>query len=99
LIPELAAFVPHFRLLVEDLAHLSNDDLHQFALAAFPTLALWLLRDARDPDTLFANLDHWVDAFHDAIHAQRHGGARATAELRFHGLYRRALRAFLWDHP
>jgi predicted transposase/invertase (TIGR01784 family) len=78
-LPGLADFVPHFRLLVEDLSHLSNDDLHQFALAAFPTLALWLLRDARDPDTLFANLDHWVDAFYDAAHAP--SGMEAFVQL------------------
>jgi predicted transposase/invertase (TIGR01784 family) len=78
-VPDLAEFVPHFRLLVEDLAHLSNDDLHQFALAAFPTLALWLLRDARDPDTLFANLDHWIEAFSDAAHAP--SGMEAFVQL------------------
>jgi predicted transposase YdaD len=77
--PGLAEFVPHFRLLVEDLAHLSNDDLHEFALDAFPTLALWLLRDARDPSTLFANLDFWVDAFHDAAHAP--SGMEALVQL------------------
>jgi predicted transposase/invertase (TIGR01784 family) len=78
-VPGLAEFVPHFRLLVEDLAHLSNDDLHELALAAFPTLALWLLRDARDPDKLFANLDHWADAFYDAVHAP--SGMEALVQL------------------
>jgi flagellar biosynthesis/type III secretory pathway protein FliH len=78
-VQSLAEFVPHFRLLVEDLAHLSNEDLHQFALAAFPTLALWLLRDARDPDSLFANLDHWVDAFSDAMNAP--SGMEALMQL------------------
>lgn len=78
-IPGLAEFVPHLRLIVEDLSHLSNDDLRQLALAAFPTLALWLLRDARDADKVFANLDHWADAFYDAVHAP--SGMQALVQL------------------
>jgi predicted transposase YdaD len=48
-IADLARFVPHVCLFVEDLAHLSNEDLRRHALASFPMLALWLLRDARNP--------------------------------------------------
>src|SRR5690606_1704432 len=44
----LALLVPSFSLLVEDLAQLTNDDIKGKALAAFPSLALWALRDARD---------------------------------------------------
>jgi hypothetical protein len=31
-------------------------------LAAFPKLALWLLRDARDPAGLLASFDAWIPA-------------------------------------
>ena len=61
--PALAALVPRVPLIVEDLAHRSNADLQAWALPAFPKLALWLLRDARDPRRLFANFDAWIDTF------------------------------------
>ena len=44
----LIALVPRFSMIVDDLAQLSNDDLATRPLPAFPKLALWLLRDARD---------------------------------------------------
>ncbi len=68
-IPGLFELVPSFSFVVEDLRKLSNEQLRARALAAFPTLALWLLRDARDAKTLFENLQHWVDALADALAA------------------------------
>ncbi len=70
-IPELASFVPSFDLLIEDLAHVSNEDLKARALAAFPKLALWLLRDARNREQLLRNLGVWGDAFAEALHTPR----------------------------
>jgi hypothetical protein len=78
-IPGLARHVPHFTLLVEDLAHLGNEQLKRRALAAFPKLALWLLRDARDPTKLLADLTDWVDAFRDALRAPH--GMQAVIQL------------------
>jgi hypothetical protein len=66
-IPGLAEFVPRCKLLLEDLSATSNEELEAKALTAFPTLALWLLRDARDGRTLFANLSEWAAVFHEAI--------------------------------
>ena len=62
-IPELAATVPRCSLIVEDLTQRSNADLQALSLAAFPKLALWLLRDARDPARLLSNFDAWIDTF------------------------------------
>jgi hypothetical protein len=59
-IPALAAFVPRFSLIVDDLAHLSDDDLKARSLEAFQKLALWLLRDARDPDRLLESFGTWI---------------------------------------
>jgi hypothetical protein len=59
-IPALAALVPRFSLIIEDLAHLSNDDLKARSLEAFQKLALWLLRDARDPDRLVDSFETWI---------------------------------------
>jgi predicted transposase/invertase (TIGR01784 family) len=78
-IPDLAQHVPHFRVIVEDLAHLSNDQLKQRALATFPKLALWLLRDARDAHTLLKNLDAWRESFREALQAPY--GMQAVAQL------------------
>ncbi len=64
---ELAQHVPSFTLLVEDLVHLSNEELRDRVLAAFPKLALWFLRDGRDLDRLFANLAHWARSFEEAL--------------------------------
>jgi predicted transposase/invertase (TIGR01784 family) len=63
------ALVPSFEILVEDLAHLSNEDLQDLALAAFPKLVLWALRDARDAEQLERNLDDWATTFAEALTA------------------------------
>lgn len=66
-IPGLAELTPRFSLVVEDLAHVTNDDLKARALAAFPKLVLWAMRDARNTDQLLANLGHWGAAFKEAL--------------------------------
>jgi predicted transposase/invertase (TIGR01784 family) len=75
----LAELVPSFTLMVADLAHLSNEDIKARALAAFPTLALWVLRDARDAGQLLDNLGHWGAAFAEA--ARTPHGVAALAQL------------------
>ena len=46
----LAELVPDFTFLLEDLAHLSNDDIMDSALDAFPKVAMWLMRYTRTSD-------------------------------------------------
>ncbi|HSK01549.1 MAG TPA: Rpn family recombination-promoting nuclease/putative transposase [Kofleriaceae bacterium] len=58
-IPGLAALVPRFSMLALDLTRRSNEDLQARAMPAFQRLALWALRDARDPPRLFASFDAW----------------------------------------
>ena len=58
-LPGLAALLPRFSLLVEDLTDLSDADLQARSLAAFQKLALWLLRDARDPVRLLSSFGTW----------------------------------------
>src|SRR5690606_19872689 len=48
-------------------------------LAAFPKLALWLLRDARDAEQLFRNLEYWTSAFREAMRAPY--GTQAIEQL------------------
>ncbi len=55
-LPELARFVPSFEILVDDLAALDDATLLRRPLAPLPLVALWLLRDGRDPRALLAHL-------------------------------------------
>jgi putative YhgA-like transposase len=59
-IPGLLALVPRFSLVIADLSRLSDEDLKARSLAAFQKLALWLLRDARDPVRLLGSFETWV---------------------------------------
>jgi predicted transposase YdaD len=68
-IPDLAASIPRSSLIIDDLAHLSNDALKARSLAAFQKLALWLLRDARAPTRLLDNFDAWIVTFAEAERA------------------------------
>ena len=59
-LPGLAGLLPRFSLLIEDIAHLSDADLQTRSLAAYQRLALWLLRDARDPVRLLDSFGAWI---------------------------------------
>ena len=78
-VPGLAKHVPAFELLLVDLAHLTNDQIKTTTMAAFPQLALWLLRDARSGPELLDNLAAWARAFNDA--AEQEHGMAALAQL------------------
>lgn len=54
--PELARFVPGFELLIDALASVDDAALLRRPLAPLPLVALWLLRDGRDPHALLAHL-------------------------------------------
>jgi hypothetical protein len=63
--------IPEFTMLVEDLAHVTNEDLKSRALSTFSKLVLWALRDARDADQLLDNLATWGRAFQEATSTPR----------------------------
>lgn len=56
----LADFRPWFRIIVEDVAALSNDDLTARVPALVPRLTWWMLRDGRNPPRLLANVATWA---------------------------------------
>lgn len=64
----LARLVPDVPLIIDDLTQCSNEDLRRRTLPAFPKLALWLLRDARDRKRLLKNFDSWIDLFEEVEH-------------------------------
>jgi predicted transposase/invertase (TIGR01784 family) len=59
--------VPGFTILIDDLAHLTNEQLKARALETFPKLVLWALRDARHAERLLDNLEHWDDEFGEVL--------------------------------
>ena len=65
--------------VIEDLAHLSDADLHTRSLAAFQKLALWLLRDARDPVRLLSSFERWAAAMVEVLDGP--GGFASFATL------------------
>jgi hypothetical protein len=58
-VPGIAALVPRFSLIIDDLAQLSDAALRARSMAAISTLALWALRDARNPVRLLRSFDTW----------------------------------------
>jgi hypothetical protein len=65
-IPGLAALVPRCSMVTLDLTPLTNAELQARSLAPFQKLALWALRDARDPKRLLASFDAWRPTLADA---------------------------------
>lgn len=53
---ETGRFVPGFEIIVEDLAHVTNEELEARALETFPELVLRALRDARNIEQLDRNI-------------------------------------------
>lgn len=78
-IPGLAQLVPSFAIVVEDLSTVTNDEIRSFAMAAFPMLVLWALRDARTADRLLQSLPQWTPVFAEALRGPR--GFEAVAQL------------------
>ena len=69
LVPNLRRVVPDFGYFVDDLCETSDDELRQRALADFPKVALWLMRDARDIETLLERLTQWAATWEAIAHA------------------------------
>ena len=67
--PELSALVPRMSFVLDDISHLSDEELSQRALGAAVTLGLWALRDSRQPKRLFASLPHFAGLITDLLQA------------------------------
>ena len=68
--PGIAAHVPDFAFVLDDISHISDDDLTQRALGLVPTLTLWALRDARQPGRVAASLGRWMIWFNELLRAE-----------------------------
>jgi hypothetical protein len=58
-IPGLEELIPQFTLVIQDLSRASNEEIKSWAMDAFPKAALFALRDARDPEKLLRDFEHW----------------------------------------
>lgn len=72
-VPGLGAFVPRFRVLVEDLATISNGQILARVRPAVVRLVWWLLRDARDPTRILAEIAAWAPVFEQAAREDTRG--------------------------
>jgi predicted transposase/invertase (TIGR01784 family) len=57
---DLSELIPRLRFVLDDLRHITDEELERRALGLLPTLTLWLFRDARSPTRLAQSLEHWV---------------------------------------
>ncbi|MBI5497289.1 MAG: Rpn family recombination-promoting nuclease/putative transposase [Deltaproteobacteria bacterium] len=64
---EARAHLPSLRFILEDLGHVSDDDLRRRAMASLPTLVLLALKHARgDVDQV---IGQWLDLLQQVVHA------------------------------
>jgi predicted transposase/invertase (TIGR01784 family) len=54
-------YVPRFEMILDDLSKATDEELKGRGLALLQALALWVLRDARNPDRFLAHLSAWAE--------------------------------------
>jgi predicted transposase/invertase (TIGR01784 family) len=59
--PALRPFIPDFGFCLDDISHISDQQLRQRSLSAASTLTLWALRDARNAGRILDTLEHFAD--------------------------------------
>ena len=74
-VPELEACLPSLHFIVDDISHLSDEQLRQRALDAVTKLALWAMRDGRAPARLLESFGHWADLLNELEDAADGGEA------------------------
>ena len=80
--PSFHDFVPDFRFCLDDISHVSDEDLRRRSLGAASILTMWALRDARHPDRLLDTLQHFADLIQQ-LRADPGGRNAFAAVLRY----------------
>jgi predicted transposase YdaD len=72
--PDIAALVPHFGFVLDDISHVSDEALGRRALGLAATLSLWALRDGRRSlERLLQSFRHWARAMSALAEDGPHG--------------------------
>lgn len=56
----IAPYVPRLSFILDDISHITDEELAARAMGWLPTLTLWALRDARRPPRLLTSLGRWA---------------------------------------
>jgi hypothetical protein len=101
--PTILASVPRLGFVLDDISHLSDDQLAARALGMLPTLTLWALRDARRPRAARRSLSRWASVMQQLAAAESGREALLTVwrylSLVAHDLPRQTLLATLANTP
>jgi hypothetical protein len=82
LLAALGEHVPRLRLIVDDLAKQSDDDLYARGATSFARLVLWALKNAREAGWLAGDIGRWK-ALIAAVLGERDGVRALTALFRY----------------
>jgi len=74
--------LPRFRFILDDISHLSDEELRRRAMSALGRLSLWCLRHGRDPKALLESLPRWAKVFREVLLSSS-GMAALGAVLRY----------------
>jgi predicted transposase/invertase (TIGR01784 family) len=78
----MAAHVPRFRFVLEDISHETDEALRARAMTALARLSLWCLRHAREPWELVDRLGAWMDLLRE-VRGAPHGAAALVLIMRY----------------
>jgi predicted transposase/invertase (TIGR01784 family) len=76
---EIAPYVPSFRCVLDDLSEASDESLRARAMSALGRLALWCLKNSRNPEQLVAQLGRWGELMRQVARAPH--GREALARI------------------
>ncbi|WP_434044558.1 MULTISPECIES: Rpn family recombination-promoting nuclease/putative transposase [Sorangium] len=78
----MAAYVPHFRFVLDDISKETDEALRARAMTALGRLVLWCFRHARRPDDLVARLSGWYELVRE-VRGAPGGGAALSRVWRY----------------
>jgi hypothetical protein len=67
----VSELIPRLGFVLDDLSHLTDEELEGRALGLMPVLTLWALRDARSPERLARSLGRWAGTMAELLHAPK----------------------------
>jgi len=74
----IAAYVPRFQFLLDDISTASDEALRGRAMSAFGRLVLWCLRSSRTPEKIVRGIGGWVELVREVRRAPNGAAALAT---------------------